>query len=133
LEQHDRGATVVISTHRMEQVEALCDAICLIHQGRPVLEGNLAAIKAGYGRNTIAVEYHGSRGTLGALAGIRRCEDTGHEARLELEPDTDPQTVMRAVLVRVAIQSIKLDHSHIEEIYLATVGHRDASPEGATR
>ena len=32
LEQHDRGATVVISTHRMEQVEALCDAICLIHR-----------------------------------------------------------------------------------------------------
>ena len=31
LEQRDRGATVVLSTHRMEQVEALCESICLIH------------------------------------------------------------------------------------------------------
>ena len=125
LEQRERGATVVLSTHRMEQVEALCESICLIHQGRPVLTGNLAEIKAGYGRNTIAIEYHGARGALGNLTGVRHCEDTGHEARLELKPDTDAQTVIRAVVDRVTIQAIRLDHPHIEEIYLGKVGHRD--------
>ena len=133
LEQRDRGATVVLSTHRMEQVEALCESICLIHQGRPVLTGNLAEIKAGYGRNTIAIEYHGARGALGNLTGVRRCDDTGHEARLELEPDTDAQAVIRAAVDRVTIQAIRLDHPHIEEIYLEKVGHRDATTEEATR
>lgn len=130
LEQRDRGATVVLSTHRMEQVEALCESICLIHHGRPVLSGVLADIKAGYGRNTIALEYRGAAGTLAGVPGVRRCEDTGQEARLELEPDTDAQVVIRALLDRVEVQAVKLDHPHIEEIYLEKVGPQQTAPKG---
>ena len=134
LEQRARGATVILSTHRMEQVEALCESICLIHQGRPVLAGNLAEIKAGYGRNTVSVEYRGAAGALADLDGVRRCEDTGHEARLELAPETDAQAVIRAVLDRVSVQSVRLEHPHIEEIYLEKVGrHRAGAAEVAAR
>jgi ABC-2 type transport system ATP-binding protein len=132
LEQRDRGATVVLSTHRMEQVEALCESICLIHRGRPVLGGVLADIKAGYGRNTLALEYQGNAGALTDVPGVRHCEDTGQEARLELEPDTDAQSVIRALLDRVAVQAVRLEHPHIEEIYLEKVGHRNAPPAEAT-
>ena len=107
LEQRDRGATVVLSTHRMEQVEALCESICLIHRGRPVLTGNLAEIKAGYGRNTIAVEYHGAKGALGNLTGVRRCEDTGHARGRYYARETGNQTVLRAL--ERAVEATVLD------------------------
>ena len=107
LEQRDRGATVVLSTHRMEQVEALCESICLIHRGRPVLTGNLAEIKAGYGRNTIAVEYHGAQGALGNLTGVRRCEDTGHARGRYYARETGNQTVLRAL--ERAVEATVLD------------------------
>jgi ABC-2 type transport system ATP-binding protein len=129
LEQRERGTTVVLSTHRMEQVEALCESICLIDRGRPVLSGVLADIKAGYGRNTIDLEYHGTPGALAGLPGVRRCEDTGHEARLELEPDADAQVVIRALLDRVEVQAVRLEHPHIEEIYLEKVGHQAIVPD----
>ena len=133
LEQRERGATVVLSTHRMEQVEALCGSICLIHRGRPVLSGVLADIKASYGRNTIALEYRGTAGTLTDLTGVRRSEDTGQAARLELEPGADAQAIIRALLDRVEVQAVRLDHPHIEDIYLETVGHGSApSAEAAT-
>ena len=69
LEQRERGATVILSTHRMEQVEALCESICLIHEGRPVLDGVLADIRAGYGRNTVVVEYEGGARLIEVILG----------------------------------------------------------------
>jgi len=40
-----RGATVLFSTHLMDQAERLCERVCLISRGRRVLEGDLAEIK----------------------------------------------------------------------------------------
>lgn len=79
LERRKRGATVLLSTHLIEQVEALCESICLIDHGRAVLSGVLADIKASYGRNTIDLEYRGTAGALASVPGVRRCEDTGQE------------------------------------------------------
>src|SRR5215831_1567590 len=53
VEQRSKGKTVILSTHRMEEVEAMCESICLINQGRVVLSGRLHAVKARYWRNTI--------------------------------------------------------------------------------
>jgi ABC-2 type transport system ATP-binding protein len=122
LEQRDGGTTVVLSTHQMDQVEALCESICLIHRGRAVLRGPLSAIKAEYGRNTLAVEYVGTAGRLAGLPGVRDCQDTGRHARLALEPAADVQRLIRAVLDRVEVRAVTLDEPHIEEIYLDKVG-----------
>jgi ABC-2 type transport system ATP-binding protein len=59
LELRAKGSTIILSTHRMEQVEMMCDAICLINHGRSVLAGDLRAIKKSYGKNTVRIEYTG--------------------------------------------------------------------------
>ncbi len=53
------GATILLSTHQMDQVERLCDAICLINRGRVVLEGSLAEVKAGRGEQCVEVTFDG--------------------------------------------------------------------------
>jgi ABC-2 type transport system ATP-binding protein len=121
LEQRAKGTTVVLSTHRMEEVEAMCESICLIHHGRAVLSGRLSDIKAKYGRNTIAVEYSGEPGRLTQIPGVQASDDGGREARLRLEPDADPQRAMRAILDRVEVSSMRLDEPRIEDIYLETI------------
>src|SRR6476646_9232188 len=121
LEQRAKGTTVILSTHRMEEVEALCESICLVYHGRAILSGRLSDIKARYGRNTIAVEHGGGPGVLNHIRGVQACDDGGREVRLRLEPDADPRTVMRAVLDRVGVSSMRLDEPRIEDIYLETV------------
>jgi hypothetical protein len=111
----------------MEEVEAMCESICLIDHGRVVLSGSLREIKARYGRNTVVVEHGGGPGRLHGIPGVQACDDGGREARLRLEPTADPQRVMRAVLDRVEVASIRLDEPHIEDIYLAQ--HRAAGGE----
>ena len=124
LEQRDKGTTVLLSTHQMDQVEAMCESICLIDHGRPVLSGQLRAIKAEYGRNTIAVEYAGAPGRLQDIPGVRDSQDTGRQARLMLEAGADSQRVIRTLLDRVEVHAVRIDEPHIQEIYLEKVGAR---------
>src|SRR5436190_1908855 len=46
LDLKKQGKTILFSTHRMDQVEKLCDSICLINKGTAVLQGDLKTIKA---------------------------------------------------------------------------------------
>jgi ABC-2 type transport system ATP-binding protein len=126
LEQRAKGTTVILSTHRMEEVETMCEAICLVYRGRAVLSGRLKDIKARYGRNTISVEHNAGDGRLNDLPGVQSCADSGRQTRLRLEPSADPQRVMRAILDRVEASSIRLDEPHVEDIYLDTIGASEA-------
>jgi ABC-2 type transport system ATP-binding protein len=97
LELRDQGSTVVLSTHRMEQVEKMCDSICLIDKGRNVLDGDLRAIKQSYGKNTLEIEFTGPDSFLGhpAVASVNRL---GMGAEAKLKAGADPQAVLRAAL-----------------------------------
>ena len=53
------GKAVLFSTHRMDQVEKLCDAIALISRGRLVLEGSMREVKSRYPRNRVEVQFEG--------------------------------------------------------------------------
>ena len=64
LDFKDQGKAILFSTHRMDQVEKLCDSICLINNGQAVLKGNLREIKATYERNRVIVEFQGSSAFL---------------------------------------------------------------------
>src|SRR5277367_1954859 len=64
LELKEEGKAIVFSTHRMDQVEKLCDAICLINKGHAVLSGKVREIKSSYERNRVIVEYEGSSAFL---------------------------------------------------------------------
>ena len=67
-----RGAAVILSTHLMEQVEALCSRILLIHQGREVLAGALRAVKERHADRSILIEIDGpleGRPEVEAIAG----------------------------------------------------------------
>ena len=62
------GAIVIFASHRMEQVEDLCDEICLIANGRIVIAGDLMEVKRGFGRNAVSLEFEGDGAFLDRLA-----------------------------------------------------------------
>ncbi|MFZ3216068.1 MAG: ATP-binding cassette domain-containing protein [Candidatus Acidiferrales bacterium] len=118
LEMRKQGATIVLSTHRMEQVERLCDCICLIDKGRNVLDGELRAIKQSYGKNTVHVEFTGSDSFLNhpGIGQITRLV-TGVEAKLQ--PGADPQEILKAaVLAGTSITRFELLEPSLNEIFI---------------
>ena len=61
-EQQNKGKTIIFSTHQMEQVERLCKNICLINNGRVIVEGKLDEIQENHISNNIEVRYSGTLG-----------------------------------------------------------------------
>src|SRR5438105_7433757 len=55
-----QGKTILFSTHRMEQVEKLCDSICLVNKGKAVLAGELREVKSRYGKNHVEISFEDS-------------------------------------------------------------------------
>ena len=59
-EMNQNGTSVIFSTHRMEQVEAICKYIVLINHGKIVLEGEVARIKEDFKENKYKIEFDGN-------------------------------------------------------------------------
>lgn len=58
-ERRSRGATVMLVTHRMEEVEQLCDRILLLKDGKAALYGTVDEVKDSFGAQVIALNYSG--------------------------------------------------------------------------
>src|SRR5664279_4797022 len=52
-----RGATIIFSTHRMEQVEEICDHIVLINKGKKILDGSVKTIKQDFKENLFRISF----------------------------------------------------------------------------
>jgi len=121
LELKEQGKAIVFYTHRMDQVEKLCDSICLINNGEAVLSGNLRQIKKGYERNRVIVEFEGSSDFLksGEIAEARNF--SGH-AEIKLKPHGDAQKLLHEAAAAATIYRFELVEPSLEEIFIETVG-----------
>ncbi len=126
LELKRKGKTVVFSTHQMEQVEKLCEGICLVNRGRSVLEGNLREIRRSFGRNTIRAELEGDWQFLRALEGVRDVVDAGNQVEIKLLPGADPQRILAGLIGRVRVNSFEVTEPSLEEIFIRSVGKVEA-------
>jgi ABC-2 type transport system ATP-binding protein len=59
IEMRDRGKTLIFSTHQMETVEELCEAICIVDRGRVVVSGALRDVKRAMGRQVVRLATDG--------------------------------------------------------------------------
>lgn len=59
-ELHKRGTSIIFSTHRMEQVEEICDKIVLINKGENVLYGSVKDIKQDFKEHLYRIDFEGN-------------------------------------------------------------------------
>jgi ABC-2 type transport system ATP-binding protein len=118
-ERRRAGRTTVLSTHMMHQVEALCDRVALIHQGKLVVYGELDEIRRRYSPNDVIVWTAMDLGALGVRA-------TPHKAggwRVELPPAATPAGYLDE-LVRsgVLIERYEPLVARMDDIFVSLVG-----------
>jgi ABC-2 type transport system ATP-binding protein len=126
LELKAKGKTILFSTHQMDQVEKLCDSICLINHGKAVLQGELKQIKANYGKNNVQIEYEGDGGFLQQTTLVGSYNNYGNYVEVRLAPGADPQQLLRAVAERSRVNKFELMEPSLEEIFVETVGKTNA-------
>jgi ABC-2 type transport system ATP-binding protein len=119
-EQRDRGKSIIMSTHQMYQVEALCHRIVLIDGGASVLYGLVDEVKRSFAGNAIVVQGHGDFNGIPGVLETRRHNGAWH---LALEIGMDPQAVFRSLAGRegVKIERFELAEPSLDDIFINVV------------
>ena len=126
LEFRARGATILFSTHLMEQAERLCERVCLISRSRRILNGDLKELKRRERRGVVAVSFDGPDDWLAGPEVARR-EDTSDGVHLTLADHADPQQILRrGVASGARIHRFELVEPRLHEIFVRHVAAQSA-------
>ena len=117
LEFKEKGMTIIMSTHQMDEVERMCDRILMINNGNQVLYGRLNEIKNKYGFS-VFVDY---RGKLPKIPGLKKMDDYGNHAELVLDKGTDTQKVLKKLADKVEIKKFEIKTHSLNEIFIDMV------------
>ncbi len=126
LDLKKKGKTILFSTHRMDQVEKLCDSICLINKGKAVLQGDLKQVKAGYGKNNVQIQYEGNGAFLENNSLVQTYNNYGNYVEVRMAPGADPQQLLHMVAEHSRVSRFELMEPSLEEIFIEVVGKNDA-------
>jgi ABC-2 type transport system ATP-binding protein len=122
LELRQQNTAIVFSTHQMEQVEKMCDNICLINKGKQVLSGELYEIKKRYGTNSIHLEYEGDGEFLKSFNFIRRADVYQNYAELELTDISRSNELLTSLNGRLSLRKFEIVEPSLNSIFINVVG-----------
>ncbi len=123
LELKNAGKAILFSTHRMDQVEKLCDSICLVDGGKAVLSGGMRELKSRYPRNHVVIDFEGDNSFVNHPAVKEYKAYAGH-VEIELRDGADAQDLLRTAFQNAKIYKFELIEPSLEEIFIQTVGRR---------
>ncbi|WP_018215718.1 ABC transporter ATP-binding protein [Salinispora vitiensis] len=118
------GATVLLSSHVLAEVEALCDRVSIIRAGRTVESGSLSELRH-LARTTVTVETVRPLTGVAELPGVHEVRDVDGRVRLEVEPEH--LDALLAHLIRFEVRALVSAPPTLEELFLR---HYDGADDG---
>jgi ABC-2 type transport system ATP-binding protein len=115
------GKSVVFSAHQMEQVEQLCDDICLIDRGRCLLWGALGEIKRANAGRLLRLAFQGDAGFMNGLSGdrVKRCPEFWE---VSLDSESEAREILsRGIVAGASINRFEIVSASLNDIFLKTV------------
>lgn len=126
LELNRKGATILFSTHRMESVEELCNAIALLNNSKKILDGRVKDIKNSYRNDVYLVEYNGEKIDLNGSQPFQLMDEIAEEdhcyrIRVKLNPGTTSNDVLKYLIPKVHINMLQEVIPSMNEIFIEKV------------
>ena len=115
------GKAILFSTHRMDQVEKMCDAICVISGGKQILAGGMREVKSRYPNNRVLIDFEGSDAFLRHPSVAEATQHNGH-AEIRLKDGDDAQALLAAAVKVAKIRRFEVSEPTLEQIFIETVG-----------
>jgi ABC-2 type transport system ATP-binding protein len=120
-ELRNNGSTIIFSTHQMEQVEKLCEQICLINKGKIVLLGNLKKIKEEYGARQVRIEFQGYKASLESVQTLKNLQFDNSSITGEIPKNITVNDILTDVMNKVTITHFQLIEPSLEQIFIDQV------------
>ena len=93
-----RGSTIIFSTHRMEQVEEICDHIILVNKGQKILDGSVKGVKNQFKENLFSVGFEKIPAGLNGNAPFEMVGSKDHSLVVKIKQGNKPNDVLNYYL-----------------------------------
>src|SRR6476659_273340 len=103
------GRTVLLSSHLLDEVEKICDAVAIVDRGRVVLQGSIAELAAG-GEKTILIASKDDKRALAMLAEPRAVAAASESAgiRVTRRPDVEEEAAAEDIGRRLVLAGLAI-------------------------
>ncbi|MHB8147040.1 MAG: ABC transporter ATP-binding protein [Vulcanimicrobiaceae bacterium] len=123
------GTTLVLSSHQMWQLEALCDRFCIIADGCNRVEGSLAELRAAWPTRVLRVAPQSDRlaQILDALPDTQHIQGADGTFEYVVRADADFAAILRSLVQADAVTAFEAVEPSLHEIYLHAIGEGAAA------
>ncbi|MEI5906436.1 ABC transporter ATP-binding protein [Bacillus spongiae] len=118
----NRGTTIVFSSHRMEHVEELCEHLCIMHHGKPVLHGNLKEIKRSFGKKNVTIHANFDLSFLKDIRGVEKYRENALGVQIQIEEEDIAQDILQNLVGKGFITKFELEEPSLNDIFIEKVG-----------
>jgi ABC-2 type transport system ATP-binding protein len=118
----EAGSTIVFSSHRMEHVEEMCEHLCILQKGSPVVQGNLKEIKRAFGKKNIIIHADFSMDFLSSALGVLKYKQTAEGVRLQVEGEEVADRILKEIVGKGFIRKFELEEPSLNDIFIEKVG-----------
>ena len=117
----EEGSSIIFSTHRMEQVEEICERIVLVSEGKKILEGDVGDIKNDFKENLYKIEFEGK--LPDDIDGhFKVISDTDKELIVQADEQTNSNVLLKEIMDRgFNIKSFNEILPSLNEIFIKQV------------
>lgn len=122
LDLKNSGTSIVFSSHRMEHVEELCEHLCIMHHGNPVVHGSLKEIKRSFGKKNVIVHADFDLSHLKEIPGVTKSKVTAEGLHLQVESEMVSQKILESISGKGFVRKFVLEEPSLNDIFIEKVG-----------
>jgi len=118
----DQGTSIVFSSHQMDHVEEMCEHLCILQKGKPVVKGELNEIKRFFGKKNLIVHADVPLEFLKDYPGVIRFRKVMQGCHLQIENEAVSQQILTELQGRGFIRKFELEEPSLNDIFIEKVG-----------
>ncbi len=122
LELKKKGTTIIFSSHRMEHAEELCEHLCIMDHGKPVVHGSLKEIKQSFGKKNLVIHSDFDMQFLAEVEGVNKLRPTSEGVRLQIAEESVAEIIQKLVFAKGFVRKFELEEPTLHDIFVEKVG-----------
>lgn len=122
LDLKNSGTTIIFSSHRMEHAEELCENLCIMHRGKPAVQGSLKDVKRSFGKKNLVIHSDLNMDYLADFTGVHKLRNTSEGVRLQIEDEAVAESIQKDLFTKGFVRKFELEEPTLHDIFVEKVG-----------
>ncbi len=122
----NKGKTIILSTHRMEHVDELCDEIIILNQGNSILQGNIKEIKNSFIDKNVHINTNVDITNILNTHEIVDYQNDNNHYYFKVQEDRKIQSILNELILnKIEIKNLEVKEPTINQIFVEKVGEKN--------